>query len=289
MRHNLSVLIAVLCLLQPIPSEAFGGGGGWMKGNRGGDFPRMKRGKGKNPEIMGAFVPGNANMEAMKQRGFFSTELNPIYPNDFDCPKVTSPFASPFRGDGSRRPFRFFQGLHGGIDIPQPNGTPLLAVADGEIIAKHEGMAGGIGGIGLWVRHTPRDTGMEKYIFIEYKHLKKLPDLNVGDQVKMGQVIAETGNTGTTGRHYGSKGHYHLHMTAYWSNNPDFVFKRVMIPARGQWLDPIAIMRGDPLSSHRIKDLSDKQKNVSIPFKTTDGRIFPTNTKVVWPYACKPK
>jgi murein DD-endopeptidase MepM/ murein hydrolase activator NlpD len=133
-------------------------------------------------------------------------------PDNYDCPKATSLFASPTRSDGSLRNARFFEGLHGGMDIAQPDGTPLLALADGEVIVKHEG--GSIGGLGIWVRHAPEDTGTGKYVFVEYKHLAKLPDLAIGERVKMGQVIAATGNTGTTGKHYGGNGFYHLHMTA---------------------------------------------------------------------------
>jgi murein DD-endopeptidase MepM/ murein hydrolase activator NlpD len=241
-----------------------------------------------DPEVMGAFFPGKASGEAMEKRGFLATGLEAIYPDKYECPKATSLFASPLRSDGSRRSTRFFEGLHGGLDIPQPEGTPLLAVADGEIIVKHEGEAGGIGGLGIWVRHAPEDTGMEKYIFVEYKHLAKLPDLAVGDRVKMGQAIAITGNTGTAGGHYGSGGFYHLHMTAYWSDKPDFRFKRVMIPTDGQWLDPLALMRRGPLASHAARDLSRDQKKVRIPYQTPDGRVFPEGTRIIWPYACKP-
>lgn len=290
-------MFVVIVLIQSIPAEAFGGGG--MKGRMGegrmggGLSERQDDGapsvEGPDPEVMGAFFPQRASREAMEKRGFFSTGLEAIYPDNFDCPKATSPFASPTRTDGSRRSPRFFEGLHGGMDIPQPEGAPLLALADGEVIVKHEGEAGGIGGLGIWVRHAPEDTGTGKYVFVEYKHLARLPDLAIGERVKMGQVIAATGNTGTAGGHYGSSGFYHLHMTAYWSDGPDFNFKRAMIPSGAQWLDPLALMRGGPLDSQAARDLPQDQKQVRIPFKTSDGRIFPERSKVVWPYACKPK
>lgn len=293
--------LVIFSLTHPLHAYAYGDG---MKGGKNKSGSGMESGgkkskqmpqktvpsmEGKDPEVIGAFLPQGANKTAMDKRGFLATGLEPVYPQGFDCPKVTSPFATPFRTDGSKRSARFFKGLHGGMDIAQPKGTPLLAMADGEVILKHEGEADGIGGLGLWLRHAPEETGTGKYVFVEYKHIDKLPELAVGERVKMGQVIAETGNTGTTGGHYSDEGFYHLHMTAYWSDSPAFKFSRVMIPSGGQWLDPIALLRGGPLDSHQAKDLPKQQKQVAIPFLSTDGRAYPENTKLVWPYACRPQ
>lgn len=290
------VACAALMLIGPKSADAFGLGGmkgrmgeGRMRGDDGGNQEQGSRFAGLNAELAEAFIPKRARLDAMEKRGFLSTGLEPVYPDGADCPRVGSSFTSPYRSDGSRRQTLFFEGLHGGMDIAQPEGTPLLAVADGEIIVKHEGEKEGIGGLGLWVRHSPEDTGLGKYVFVEYKHIARLPDLAIGERVKMGQVIAETGNTGTTGGHYGSAGFHHLHMTAYWSDGPEFRFNRVLIPMGGQWLDPLALMRGGPLDSRAARDLPADQKKVQIPYKTTDGRVFPESTKVVWPYACRPK
>lgn len=290
------VLTAAFIFIQPLAAETFGEGrlkvktgedrmGGGLSERRTEGAPGVE---GPDPEVMGAFFPQRASRWAMEKRGFLATGLEAIYPANYDCPKATSLFASASRSDGSPRSTRFFEGLHGGMDIPQPNGVPLLALADGEVIVKHEGEAGGIGGLGIWVRHAPEDTGTDKYVFVEYKHIAKLPDLAMGERVKMGQVIAETGNTGTADGYYGSEGFYHLHMTAFWSDGPDFKFKRSMIPIGAQWLDPLALMRGGPLDSHSARDLPEDQKKVRIPFKTSDGHVFPEGTKVIWPYTCKP-
>lgn len=287
-----AAFLALFAFAQATPAAAFKGG---MKGGGSGKkemperpAPEASGGEGPNPEILGAFMPTMAKSEFMEKRGFLETGLEPVYPDGFACPPVTSPFATRYRTDGSKRSPKFFRGHHGGMDIAQPEGTPLIAMADGEVIIKHEGEEGGIGGLGLWLRHAPDDTGTGKYVFIEYKHIVKLPDdLAVGDRVKKGQKIAETGNTGTTGGHYGDEGFHHLHMTAYWSDSPDFKFKRVMVPVGGQWMDPVALMRGGPLDSQGARDLD--VKKVRIPFMSTDGRFFPEGTKVVWPYACPPK
>lgn len=238
------------------------------------------------PEKIKAFAPPFAALSAMKAYGFEKTGLVLVYPEAYDCPKMTSAFASPYRTDGSKRSKRFFKGLHGGIDIPQPKGTPLLAMADGELILKHEGQNGGIGGKGIWLRHSPEQSGTGKWIFIEYKHLDELPDLREGDLVKMGQIIGLTGNSGTTGGYYGSQGFYHLHMTAYWSHTQDYKFKKVLVPKDGEWLDPVAFLKGKPLDSKSLKELSDDERKVRVSFKTEQGQVIPENAKVIWPYAC---
>lgn len=76
--------------------------------------------------VMSAFLPTQAKKPAMKKWGFLDTGLQAVYPTAYDCPVATSLFASPFRSDGSKRSARFFQGLHGGMDIPQAKGVPLV-------------------------------------------------------------------------------------------------------------------------------------------------------------------
>lgn len=246
---------------------------------------------GKNSQMMAkarAFIPPKARRDAMTQFGFIATGLVPVYPHNFECPKVMSVFASPTRSDGSRRSKRFFQGLHGGFDIPQDKGTPLLAMADGELILKHDGLEGGIGGKGIWMRHSPEQTGLDKWLFIEYKHLDELPDIQPGATVKMGQQVGTTGNSGTTGGHYGSNGFYHLHMTAYWSDSPNYRFKKVLIPRDGEWLDPLALFRGGVLKSSALKNLPEVDKRVPIHFMSSQGKLVPASARIIWPYACAP-
>lgn len=295
MKNTFCLLLLVLALgLMHHPSDLFAYGGGpfFGKGMKGQSFGAERKSNGPDPEVMGAFVPGRANRAAMERRGFIETGLVPRYPENFDCPKAGSLFASPYRADGSRRTERFFEGLHGGLDIAQPEGTPLVAMADGEVILNHGGVdggIGGIGGIGLWLRHDPEDTGLDKHVFIEYKHLREMPALEPGDRVKMGQVVAHTGNTGTTGGHYGSAGFHHLHLTAYWSDGPGFKAKRVLIPLGGQWLDPLAFLRGGPFDSRHVSALPQAQKEVGIPFMTDDGQVHPEGARVIWPYVCMPR
>ncbi|MBM3559674.1 MAG: hypothetical protein FJX53_07335 [Alphaproteobacteria bacterium] len=67
----------------------------------------------------------------MRARGLLPTGLDIVYPADAECPVSNSPFAASRRGDGSQRSPRFYRGRHSGMDIPVPEGTSILAVADG--------------------------------------------------------------------------------------------------------------------------------------------------------------
>jgi len=82
---------------------------------------------------------------------------------------------------------------HHGIDYAAPMGTPIWAVADGEVI--HKSWTGGFGRL-IKVRHR---NGYISY----YGHLSRYADtLSVGDRVRQKQVIGYVGSSGlSTGPH----------------------------------------------------------------------------------------
>ncbi len=83
------------------------------------------------------------------------------------------------------------EGFHTGVDIAVPEGTPVVASADGTVVA-----AGEAGGYGLAVR-IAHGAGVETL----YGHNSALL-VRPGDKVTAGQVIALSGNTGhSTGPH----------------------------------------------------------------------------------------
>ena len=90
--------------------------------------------------------------------------------------------------------------VHNGIDIAVPVGTPVKAVADG--IVYYAG-ANDPKGYGQYVIITHKING--KTITSEYGHLSSW-NVRAGQQIKQGQVIAKSGNTGH------SQGP-HLHLT----------------------------------------------------------------------------
>lgn len=96
---------------------------------------------------------------------------------------------------------------HSGIDIAIPIGTPIKAIADGKIVAARIGMKGY--GTGVFVDHGIING---KHIVSEYGHLSNY-NVKIGDNIKKGQIIAQSGNTGiSTGPH--------LHLTIRENNVP---------------------------------------------------------------------
>jgi len=239
---------------------------------------------GAGDTALKAFHPTKSSLSHLQSRGLMKTGLKPIYPSQANCPKISSAFAARTRGDGSFRNPIFFHGYHGGIDIPVTEGTPILAIADGTLIDKKIGKS--IGGISVILQHSPEDTGLPFWIYSQYKHLKKLPRIQIGERVKMGDKIALAGSTGTRGGHYGPEGHSHLHLSAFMSPSKDYKIMEIFIPSRGQWIDPLALYRGRDLNTHSIRSLPGKDKKVRIPHMTTDGKVVPKNSRIIWPFSC---
>jgi len=273
-----------------MPRDAFGFGDGkkgkfGMKSMTGGGEGGAKRVR-LSDEMRGAFMAQRADVDAMRARGFFATGLRPVYPDGLACGRADSFFGATTRGNGTTRSDRFFHGYHGGLDIPA-KGTDIIAVADGEVIAKSVG--GGIGGIKVVLRHSPDDTGLPSWTFTEYKHLKEPSPLDIGALVKRGAALGIAWNTGTTGgKAYGPGGHYHLHMSAWYNDTGDYKnFPKMLIPKDGYWLDPLAMMRGGPLASGDARDLPDPEKQVRFAYAAADGQVHPEGAKVIWPFVCR--
>ncbi|MDP6176036.1 MAG: hypothetical protein QGF09_17890 [Rhodospirillales bacterium] len=63
----------------------------------------------------------------------------------------------------------------------------------------------------------------------------------------------------------------------------------MLVPKDGYWMDPLALFRGGEMESKKLQALSDTKKLTPFPYKTTDGRLAPADTKLVWPFACQAK
>jgi murein DD-endopeptidase MepM/ murein hydrolase activator NlpD len=112
--------------------------------------------------------------------------------------KITSPY-------GMRvHPISGVEKFHNGIDIAVPTGTAVIAPAPGTVIKKY---SDSLGGNSLVIKH---DNGFST----GYAHLSAW-NVEVGDKVSPGQIIAKSGNTGnSTGPH--------LHLTMR-DQNDDYV------------------------------------------------------------------
>jgi len=142
------LLMAAFCLAAPEPADAKFHRGG-LFGKKIGKMGRMKKGDAESDNPMD---PG-ASRELHEKTGLIETRLTPVYPDTADCLEVKSPFASPTRFDGSIRVQWAYHGYHNGFDISAPIGTPLIAIADGEVIHKFTG--GRLVGHQIFLRHAP--------------------------------------------------------------------------------------------------------------------------------------
>ncbi len=94
--------------------------------------------------------------------------------------------------------------FHRGVDIAMPQGTMLVAPADGIVYVNATNRGGPTEGYGHYlILHHP-----ELKKFTLYAHLRKLSEHRVGAKVKAEQSIAVSGNTGnSTGPHL----HFEIH------------------------------------------------------------------------------
>jgi murein DD-endopeptidase MepM/ murein hydrolase activator NlpD len=229
---------------------------------------------------------GEKSRAEVEARGLVHTGLVPVYPKDAACPPIASGFADTTRYDGSKRAERAMFGLHEGMDLSLPIGTPIVAIAAGTIINKRHG--GRLIGNEVFIRHPPVDTGLKVWTFSKYKHFSKLTGLKVGSRVAMGEVIGPSGDTGTVGGHYGKHGYPHLHISVYMNETGTYRIEngRVIID-HPHYVDPVAFYFRRELDSNLIREMPASERKVTIPYETDRGSIVPPATKAVWPVYCK--
>jgi len=119
--------------------------------------------------------------------------------------------------------------VHNAIDIIAPLGTPVVAVADGEIAKFFYSERGGI--------TTYQYSSDRRYVYY-YAHLQKRADnINEKDFVKRGTVLGYIGDTGNSGA-----GNYHLHFSISILNDPKRIFD-------GTEINPYPLLK-DAIESH---------------------------------------
>src|SRR6056297_94009 len=143
-----------------------------------------------------------------------------------------------------RHPITGKQSFHHGVDVAMPVGSNLIAPADGTVV--HHG-SGASGGFVLILQH-------EGNWHTVYYHLQKPSHKPRGAQVKAGDIIADSGNTGaSTGPHL----HFELRRSRNWGDTVDPVpylqgpFRGIQTPTarpprpgRASRLRPWADVRG---------------------------------------------
>ena len=98
------------------------------------------------------------------------------------------------------------KGYHTGVDFAVPQGTDILAVADGKVANANWGKAYG-------THIVQKIEGQD--VWVIYAHLSKSL-VKIGDEIKKGQHIGESGNTGnSSGPHL----HFEVRDGARWSTS----------------------------------------------------------------------
>jgi murein DD-endopeptidase MepM/ murein hydrolase activator NlpD len=214
-----------------------------------------------------------------KARGIIETQLEPNFISSAKCPDINSETWAVDYSYKRDRP-----ALHKGIDIPQPRGTPIKAIADGVVVGKFMNK-GNRKGIEVMLRHTSEQTGLLFWAFSQYTHLQNMSPLPIGAKVKMGQEIGKTSNTGKMGRRIRRDA---LHFAILYSKYPEWSNDGVAVtPKDGYFMDPNAFYRLEPpYNSQALAKLPDDQKKVSVPYMKVDGSFVPPDTKRIWPYPC---
>ena len=120
--------------------------------------------------------------------------------------------------------------LHGGIDVPGPEGRSLQAIADGEVT--HVAYSA-TAGYNIQIKHTDVINGGD--MWTRYLHMKESSPLANGAKVRAGDIVGLLGNTGSsTGPHL----HFEINKSARrppggTSQNPVGYYPPGTIYARG--------------------------------------------------------
>jgi murein DD-endopeptidase MepM/ murein hydrolase activator NlpD len=167
--------------------------------------------------------------------------------------------------------YRFSGGIHFGIDLSAPCGTPIVAIADG-VVALVDARAYGSLPHNLIIDHPQLG-----YATL-YGHLYDRPQLNVGQQVKQGEVVALSGDPDDTCT---GRPHLHLEVRDYpgrgWKYNP--------VPLIAADWDNLALVGGFRSGFERDLDDPRKWQHLDDQPQAVSGGAILNNFRNPWPRA----
>ncbi len=169
-----------------------------------------------------------------------------IYPVPGDWGQY--PFASGMRfgagRDGGKR-------RHTGVDLPVPDGTPVIAVEDGVVVA--------VDSTGIGPNGEHKKGG--KYILLYHKGCGDIPPhysffahvdyirdgVVVGQEIKQGDTLAGSSDTG-------SEGKYHLHFSIIWAPKGSTHPSASEAFRKSVYEDPLAVLaKSGPFPLHPLR------------------------------------
>jgi murein DD-endopeptidase MepM/ murein hydrolase activator NlpD len=226
----------------------------------------------------GAFTGKFSNRDHQIERGLLESKLIPVYPEGADCPKIDHIYGEAWQGPVAGK-------FHTGTDIPAWWDDPIYAMADGEVVAKFTGERG-YRGLQIVLRHSPEDTGLPVWIYTLYSHFSSMPEVEIGQRVRIGDVLGPNGKSGVPGE----MREPHLHLTVSFSKSPKYARNKwLLVPMEGHYADPVALFRGKmPIDTQAMRALPKSERRVKIAYKLETGKIVPPGAKIIWPFACDP-
>ncbi len=163
----------------------------------------------------------------------------------------------------------------------------------GEVVAVYAGERNPRG-IEVVMRHTPEESGLPLYIYTRYTHFDQMPEVKIGQRLKMGDVIGTIGNSGIQGCELSGRvcrraRRPGLHFDVLYSENEKYYDTgAILIPFEAHWMDPNALYRKRlPVDSQTLRSLPDQQKAIPISYMLESGELVPAETRMIWPYPCK--
>lgn len=251
-----SSLLLGLLLLPAMPVAARGGGmGGGAMGGGG---------------VGGSSVGGSAMLylppllgdDGRRYESFEPTKLEPGFPEKYRCSSPATYYGYPSD--------------NGALSLKIPEGTPLRAIATGEVIAK--GRTPNADGAFLWLRLAPEDTGHPFWTFTKYQQLQDIPSIEVGSKAIVGEVIAASGATGN------------FRLTTVYGPAPEFRlggrYQSMVKALDGKLDDPMILYVKGIDSTKDAHGPSLERKQIAVSVIGPEGIIFPLDDKLVWPVAC---
>ncbi|MDO8699143.1 MAG: peptidoglycan DD-metalloendopeptidase family protein [Rhodoferax sp.] len=241
---------------------------------------KVELGQVKNVDRM-AFITGRTPKDRLRAVGMQESGLTAVFPQDGGCNPIDHIFGEKWQGPDKDK-------LHSGADIPASYGEPVLAMADGMVVAKSDGSGDGPRkdrGVLIVLQHSPQDSGLLVWSYTLYSHFSKMPELEIGQRVAMGQVLGPNGRSGVPG----VRREAHLHLTAFISESPRYaVVNDTVVPEGGRFIDPIALFRGRlPMDTALMRELPAEQRVIPAAYKRKSGETVPADAKLIWPFVCK--